>query len=59
MNNEILKHIDETFYSTKQNGTGIGMAYVKKIIEMHKGKIEIKSKEKKGTTVVVGLPSKN
>ena len=56
MNNEILSHMEETFYSTKQNGTGVGLAYVKKIIELHKGKISYKSKEKKGTAVTVTLP---
>lgn len=56
MNSEILSHMEETFYSTKQNGTGVGLAYVKKIIELHKGKITYKSKEKKGTKVVVNLP---
>ena len=56
MNSEVLNRIGEPFYSTKQTGTGIGMAYVKKIIELHKGKISYKSKEKEGTTVVVTLP---
>lgn len=56
MSSEILNHIEEPFYSTKQTGTGIGMAYVKKIIELHKGKLSYSSKEKEGTTVVVTLP---
>ena len=56
MNSEVLNRIGEPFYSTKQTGTGIGMAYVKKIIELHKGKISYKSKEKEGTTVIVTLP---
>lgn len=56
MNSEVLNHIEEPFYSTKQTGTGIGMAYVKKIIELHKGKLSYKSKEKEGTTVAVTLP---
>lgn len=56
MNSEVLSHMEEAFYSTKQNGTGVGLAYVKKIIELHKGKISYKSKEKKGTTVTVNLP---
>ena len=56
MSTEVLNHIEEPFYSTKQTGTGIGMAYVKKIIELHRGKISYMSKEKEGTTVVVTLP---
>ena len=57
MSNDVLNRIGEVFYSTKHTGTGIGIAYIKKIIELHKGKINYKSKEKEGTTIVVSLPS--
>ena len=40
----------------KQHGTGLGMAIVKKIIEDHKGTIEVESVEGKGTTVRLLLP---
>lgn len=40
----------------KQHGTGLGMAIVKKIIEDHKGSIEVESTEGKGTTVRLLLP---
>lgn len=39
-------------------GTGIGLAIVKKIIEKHNGKLEAKSKEGEGTTFIITLPSK-
>lgn len=57
MSNDVLNHIGEVFYSTKHSGTGIGIAYIKKIIELHKGKIVYKSKEKEGTTIIINLPS--
>ena len=59
MSNDVLNRIGEVFYSTKHTGTGIGIAYIKKIIELHKGKINYKSKEKEGTTVIINLPILN
>ncbi len=37
-------------------GHGLGLSYVKKIIEIHKGEIELKSKIKEGTKFVIKLP---
>ena len=59
MSKEVLNHIEDTFYSTKQQGTGIGLSYVRKIIELHQGKISFKSKEKEGTTAIVNIPLMN
>jgi len=44
------------FYSTKEDGTGIGLSITKRIIDLHNGKIEIKSKEGEGTTFSILLP---
>ena len=57
MSKEVLNKIDNNFFTTKTYGTGIGVAYVKKIIEMHNGKIEFKSKEKEETTTIITIPS--
>ncbi|MDI6686594.1 MAG: ATP-binding protein [Desulfobacterales bacterium] len=46
----------EPFYTTKKNGTGLGMAIVNSIVESHMGKITIKSEQGKGTDCVVLLP---
>ena len=48
----------EPFYTTKENGTGLGMAIVNRIVESHMGKIRIKSKPGKGTDCIVLLPIK-
>jgi len=48
----------EPFYTTKKNGTGLGMAIVNRIVESHMGKITIKSKPGKGTDCIVLLPVK-
>jgi len=46
----------EPFYTTKENGTGLGMAIANRIVESHMGKITIKSKPGKGTDCIVLLP---
>jgi signal transduction histidine kinase len=54
-----LPHIFEPFYRSNETrgvpGYGIGLSLVKKTIEMHVGKVEIESKIKEGTTVIVSL----
>lgn len=53
------KRIFEVFYrvqSIHAEGTGIGLAIAKKIIESYKGKIWVSSKKGKGTTFYFTLP---
>ncbi|MBI1227637.1 MAG: tetratricopeptide repeat protein [Bacteroidetes bacterium] len=55
-----LPHIFERFSkivtSELQPGSGIGLALTKELVELHKGKIEVESKEGEGTTFIVTLP---
>ncbi len=53
---ENLKKISEPFFTTKQNGTGLGVLLSKEIITAHNGKLEYTSKEKIGTTAIITLP---
>lgn len=55
---EKLKNIGEPFYTTKQNGNGLGLMVSFKIIESHNGKIYIESELNKGTTFNIILPAK-
>ena len=48
--------IFEPMFTTKTKGMGLGLGIVKKIIEIHKGKISYQSKNKTGTTFAIELP---
>lgn len=57
MPEEIKRKIFEPFVTYgKKHGTGLGMAIVKKIIDDHKGDIEVSSEIGKGTKMVLRLP---
>jgi len=51
-----LNKIFSPFYSRKEEGMGLGLAYVKKIMDLHNGRIEVKSKKGQGTTFTLQLP---
>jgi signal transduction histidine kinase len=58
MSDEVKAKIFEPFFTYKKRyGTGLGMAIVKKIIDDHKGKIEVESRIGEGTTVKFFLPA--
>ena len=46
----------DPFYTTKARGLGVGLVTVKRIVESHRGKVDVKSKEGKGTSFEVTLP---
>jgi signal transduction histidine kinase len=52
-----LPFIFDPFYTTKPTGTGLGLAITRRIIEEHKGRIEVKTKIEEGTTIKVFLSS--
>ena len=56
MTEETKNRIFEAFYTTKKNGTGLGMMITHEIIKKHGGRIEIESEEGIGTKVSVVLP---
>jgi signal transduction histidine kinase/ligand-binding sensor domain-containing protein/DNA-binding response OmpR family regulator len=59
---ERIDKIFDRFYQgdsshTRQGeGTGIGLALTKELVELHKGKIKVESKEGEGTSVIVQIP---
>ena len=62
INKKNLKNIFDRFYQGEENnelyygGTGIGLEVVKKFVDYHKGKIEVKSEQGVGTSFKVFLP---
>jgi two-component system, sporulation sensor kinase E len=53
---ERLERIFNPFFTTKEKGTGLGMAISKKIVEAHEGTIDVFSDAGRGTEFVVSLP---
>ncbi|MBN2398497.1 MAG: PAS domain S-box protein [Deltaproteobacteria bacterium] len=54
---EDMPHIFNPFFTKKSYGTGLGLAQIKKIVDLHQGTIEISSEEGRGTDVVVTFPA--
>jgi signal transduction histidine kinase len=53
---EVLSRISEPLFTTKSFGTGLGLAAVKKVAEMHLGGLEISSEFGKGASFVIWFP---
>jgi PAS domain S-box-containing protein len=52
-----MERLGEPFYSSKEKGTGLGLAVSYRIIQAHRGSIHFDSKLNKGTTVTISLPT--
>lgn len=55
MPEEILDKIFVPFFSTRKKGSGIGLSICKQIILLHKGTLQVRSKEGEGTIFIVGI----
>ena len=56
MNADQLARCFDLYYSTKKGGTGLGLATVRRIVEMHGGEIAVQSDEGRGTRFHIWLP---
>ncbi len=56
MSEDVLAHLYEPFFTTKERGTGLGLATAYKIIEALHGEIRVKSKPQVGTRFEIVLP---
>ena len=51
-----IAKVMEAFYTTKSQGTGLGLAVVQSIAQSHKGRVEVKSEFGKGSCFTLVLP---
>lgn len=53
---EIISKIFDPFYTTKDDGTGLGLSIAVRIIQEHKGRLEVESEEGEGARFTIILP---
>jgi signal transduction histidine kinase len=56
MTEEVLHNLFKPFYTTKEEGNGIGLAVCSEIIKGHNGTIRVESKPGQGSTFLIRLP---
>ena len=56
MSREVLENIFNPFFTTRPDGTGLGLSVTNRIIEGHDGRIEVESEVGRGTTFRLVLP---
>jgi len=54
---EVLAHVLEPFYTTKTNGSGLGLTIAAQIVRDHGGELKVESREGESTTVTMRLPA--
>lgn len=56
MNEAVLQNALMPFYSTKRNGTGLGLALTREIVEAHGGRVSLQNRREGGLCVSIFLP---
>jgi len=51
-----MPHIFETYFTTKEEGSGLGLAQVYQTVREHGGRIDVRSRREKGTVFTLILP---
>lgn len=53
---DVASHAFEDFYTTKSEGSGLGLPFVRRVVEAHGGRVSLQSTWGKGTRVELTLP---
>lgn len=53
---ENLSRIFDLYFTTRPEGTGLGLSLVHRIVAEHGGRIHVESEVGRGTTVTIALP---
>lgn len=53
---EVINEVGQPFFTTRPEGTGLGLATARRFVEQHGGRLDLTSQEGLGTTVTVWLP---
>jgi two-component sensor histidine kinase len=56
MSRDVLERIQKPYFTTREGGTGLGVAVARGLVEQHGGHLAYESAPGKGTTVIVDLP---
>lgn len=56
MDARVLERATEDFFTTKANGSGLGLAFARRVVEAHDGELTIASRRDRGTTVTFRFP---
>jgi nitrogen fixation/metabolism regulation signal transduction histidine kinase len=57
MPQDVLARMFEPGFSTKQRGSGVGLAVTRRIVEQHGGAIDVDSSPGRGTSITIRLPA--
>jgi len=57
MSDEVCRRACDPFFTKRKDGVGLGLTYVRRIVELHVGKLTLESEAKKGTRVHIDLPA--
>ena len=52
----MLERLGEPFFTTKTNGTGLGLTVVKAVARAHQGQLQLRSRPGRGTCALLLLP---
>lgn len=58
INKEDLKKIFEPYFTKKKKGTGLGLALVKKLVDVNNSEITLTSEENEGSCFIISVPHK-